>query len=104
MSKYVVVSRNYRYAEVDCEVYEEKDLKDLIMKSLTRLKDTILHMYKTYPPDVKKYKRIKLATKGEVNLKKMIQVMLEIGNDLVRYEFGWGWYSVVRMPDGKQWL
>ncbi len=46
--------------------------------------------------------RLNLTADNKVNITKMIQTMLMISHDLVKYGSGWGRYSVVR--DGKQYI
>lgn len=104
MSKYVVVSRYYKYGQVECKIYEEDKLVELIKSELIKSRDTLINMYKQYPPGLEHYKQVEAVMNGQVNVKKMIQTMLKVGNHMVQYEIGWGWYSVVRMSDGKQWL
>lgn len=106
MSKYIVVSRYYKYAEVECKIYEEDAMVNLIMSTLRKEKDVIMRMYHQYPPSIgieKMCERLNAVANNGVNITKMIQTMIMIGNDLVKYEYGWGWYSVVRVGDGKQW-
>lgn len=106
MTKYVVVSRYYKYAEVECKIYDEVKLINLIMSTLRKEKDIIMRMYNEYPPSIgieKMCERLTSVANNRVGITKMIQTMIMIGNDLVKYENGWGWYSVVRVGDGKQW-
>lgn len=107
MEKYVVVSRNYKYGEVECKIYDEDKMIDIIKTELIRNNHSIMCMYKKYPPSIgieKMCHRLNSILNDQVNIKKIITFMLALGNDLYKYQFGWGWYSVVRLTDGKQWL
>ena len=48
--------------------------------------------------------RLNLTADNKVNITKIVQTMLMIGHDLVKYWSGWGWYSVVHVGDGEQWI
>ena len=106
MAKYVVVSRYYKYAEVECKIYNEATMIDLIRSTLKKEKDTIMQMYHKYPPSIgieKMCEKLTLVANNKVNIEKMIQIMIMVGGDMVNYEYGWGWCSVDRVGDGKQW-